>query len=130
MIQSPLMPNIAILMASYTQALEQGSEAMKHSEPLSIKAHVLSLINHFLKQDFDVVGGEALRAVIHLVILEVSHTNRELRSRVSAADICSQWFWGAEVSLWAHMKGLKQMIKLRGGFEGMRDPLLVQVLIL
>ena len=73
MIQSPLMPNIAILMASYTQALDQGYEMIKQSEPLSIKAHVLSLINQFLKQDFNVVGGEALRAVIHLVILEVSN---------------------------------------------------------
>jgi hypothetical protein len=72
MIQSPLMPNIAILMASYTQALDQRHEMIKQSEPLSIKAHVLSLINHFLRQDFNVVGGEALRAVIHLVILEVS----------------------------------------------------------
>jgi hypothetical protein len=72
MIQSPLMPNIAILMASYTQAQEQCLEIQKSSEILSIKAHVLSLINTFLRQDFDLVGGEALRAVIHLVILEVS----------------------------------------------------------
>lgn len=72
MIQSPLMPNIAILMASYTQAFEQGLEVQKYSETLSIKSHVLSLINEFLRQDFDLVGGEALRAVIHLVILEVS----------------------------------------------------------
>jgi hypothetical protein len=72
MIQSPLMPNIAILMASYTQALERTLEVHKYSETLSIKVHVLSLVNNFLRQDFDVVGGEALRAVIHLVILEVS----------------------------------------------------------
>lgn len=71
MIQSPLMPNIAILMASYTQAVEQGLEARKYSETLSIKSHVLSLINAFLRQDFDLVGGEALRAVTHLVIIEV-----------------------------------------------------------
>ena len=67
------MPNIAILMASYTQAQENALEVRKYSETLSIKALVLSLINNFLRQDFDVVGGEALRAVIHLVILEVSH---------------------------------------------------------
>ena len=73
MIQSPLMPSIAILMASYTQKVEQGLEIQKFSETLSIKVHVLSLINAFLNQDFDLVGGEALRAVIHLVILEVRY---------------------------------------------------------
>lgn len=103
------MPNIAILMASATQA-EHGLEVMKHSETFAIKSRVLALINQFLKQDFSVVGGEALRAVIHLAILE--------------------WFWGAPVSIWPHMKGIKQMIKLRGGFAGMNDPVLHQVLIL
>jgi hypothetical protein len=73
MIQSPLMPNIAILMASATQA-EHGMEVIKHSETLAIKSRVLALINQFLKQDFTIVGGEALRAVIHLAILEVSVT--------------------------------------------------------
>jgi hypothetical protein len=87
MIQSPLMPNIAILMASYTEALDEGFEVVKHSEALSIKAHVLSLINQFLTQDFDIVGGEALRAVIHLVILEVSHDERDFLSKVLAADV-------------------------------------------
>ena len=126
MIQSPLMPNIAILMASYTQAHEHGLGIQRSREILSIKAHVLSLINTFIRQDFDLVGGEALRAVIHLVILEVS----QKFTAHFHADCIWKWFWGAHVSLWAHMKGLRQMIKLRGGFDSMRDPLLVQVLIL
>lgn len=72
------MANIAILMASATQA-EHGFEMMKCSETLSIKSKVLALINNFLKQDFSICGGEALRAVIHLAILEVSdHESRSL----------------------------------------------------
>ena len=36
-----------------------------------LKSFVLGLINQFLRQDFRLVGGEALRAVLHLAILEV-----------------------------------------------------------
>lgn len=72
MIQSPLMPNIAIMMASATQSSEQQLMVKKSSETLSIQNHVFKIINQFLKQDFNQVGGEALRAVIHLAILEVS----------------------------------------------------------
>jgi hypothetical protein len=71
MIQSPLMPNIAIMMASATQTSEQELTVKKSSETLSIQSHVFKIINQFLKQDFSEVGGEALRAVIHLAILEV-----------------------------------------------------------
>ncbi len=72
MIQSPLMPNIAIIMASATQSSEHECMVRKSPETLSIQSHVFKIINQFLKQDFNEVGGEALRAVIHLAILEVS----------------------------------------------------------
>ena len=72
MIQSPLMPNIAIMMASATQSSEQELMVKKSSETLSIQSHVFKIINQFLKGDFSEVGGEALRAVIHLAISEVS----------------------------------------------------------
>jgi hypothetical protein len=72
MIQSPLMPNIAILMASYSERLERGVEVEPYSETFSIKAHVLGLVNKFLEQDFRLISDEAIRAVTHLVILEVS----------------------------------------------------------
>ena len=68
------MPNIAIVMASATQSSEQELLVKKSSETLSIQSHVFKIINQFLKQDFSKVGGEALRAVIHLAILEVSIT--------------------------------------------------------
>ncbi|KAF8848998.1 hypothetical protein BDZ45DRAFT_248662 [Acephala macrosclerotiorum] len=108
-IQSPLMPHIAILMSSASQTAEPASQVTKASETFAIKSQVLALINEFLKQDFAVIGGEALRAVIHLVVME--------------------WWWGTTSSLWAHMKGVKQMIKLRGGFPCLNDPVLQQVLL-
>lgn len=72
MIQSPLMPNIAILMASYSERFERGLDVGRHSETFSIKAYVLGLVNKFLEQDFKSISDEAIRAVTHLVILEVS----------------------------------------------------------
>jgi hypothetical protein len=69
------MPNISILLASATQTqeLESSSEITRKrgNETLVLKSFVLGLINQFLKQDFGLVGGEALRAVLHLAILEV-----------------------------------------------------------
>ena len=71
MIQSPLMPNIAILMSSFSLRLERGLN-VDPQQTISIKAHVLALINQYLKEkDFNVIGDEAIRAVTHLVISEV-----------------------------------------------------------
>lgn len=72
MLQSPLMPNIAILMASYSERLERGLVTKQYSETLSIKSYVLGLVNTFLEQDFKLISDEAIRAVTHLVILEVN----------------------------------------------------------
>jgi hypothetical protein len=74
MIQSPLMPHIAILMSAASQAAEPTLQTTRMSETIVIKSQVLSLINDFLRQDFSVVGGEALRAVVHLVVIEVSYS--------------------------------------------------------
>lgn len=70
-IQSPLMPNVAILMASATQSYLQNPESEMSSETLLIKSHVLTLVNKFIRQDFYTVGNQAMRIVIHLVIIEV-----------------------------------------------------------
>jgi hypothetical protein len=65
------MPNIAILMASYSERFERGLDVGRHSETLSIKAYVYGLVNKFLEQDFKLISDEAIRAVTHMVILEV-----------------------------------------------------------
>jgi hypothetical protein len=44
--------------------------------------------------------------------------------------IVCQFFWGSPEMLWPHVKGLNQMIKLRGGYTQMKDPVLEQVFIL
>lgn len=68
MINSPLMPNVVILMASAAQSY---AGTIANSETLLIKSRVLSQINKFIQEDFNVVGDQALRIVMHLVLLEV-----------------------------------------------------------
>jgi hypothetical protein len=69
----PMMnPVVAMLMASSAQSAESGFQISKPSETFALKANVLSAINDFLKQDFTVVARQALPAVLHLVLIEVS----------------------------------------------------------
>ena len=70
-IQSTLMPNVAILMASATRGFLQDPTREMTSESLNIKSHVLKLVSKFIQEDFYLVGNQAMRIVIHLVIIEV-----------------------------------------------------------
>lgn len=73
-IQSPLMPNVAILMSSATQGYLRDPTSEMSSETLVIRSHVLQLVNRFIRQDFSLVAHQAMRIVIHLVIIEVTRT--------------------------------------------------------
>lgn len=105
--KSPITPKIGLLMASTSQAVEQGKSS-RNKETLAIKANVLSLMNTFLKQDFNTIASEALQAVIHLVIME--------------------FFWGDEASMWLHMQGMRKMIKLQGGLPNLEFQVLALIL--
>lgn len=71
MMQSPLMPQIAIFTASGYRALIRGQDVMKYSETIAIKGMILSSINSYLKQDFNKICEEATHSVLHLALLEV-----------------------------------------------------------
>ncbi|TKW57847.1 hypothetical protein CTA1_9831 [Colletotrichum tanaceti] len=96
MLQSPLFPNIGILMSSTTQALERGSEISKNPESLALKARVLSIVAEYMQRPFDAIA----------------------------------WFWGADESMFAHMRGIKHMIKLKKGMRGLGDIVGESILIL
>ena len=71
MLQSPMFPKIALLMASLAQTLEMGRQAANGAEPYVLKAKVLNMMN-------SAVGGgqhdkvDIWRCIIHLVVTEVS----------------------------------------------------------
>ncbi|KAG7126958.1 hypothetical protein HYQ44_000678 [Verticillium longisporum] len=108
--ESPLFPSIGMLMASTTQSLEKGVEVTRNSESLAIKARVLTGINEMLKRDFGSVAQEVIRSVINLCVME--------------------WFWGADDSMWAHLRGMKHMINLRSGLRGIKDIVGESIIIL
>ncbi|KAK3681813.1 hypothetical protein B0T22DRAFT_523144 [Podospora appendiculata] len=108
MLQSQLFPNIALLMASVFQAQERGRDAIHSSEPLAIKVRVLSMINQVLGGSYDLY--DVLRSIMNLVIVE--------------------WFWGEDESMWAHMRGMKELVQARRDDVGMMDPLFSAVLVL
>ncbi|KAL9949873.1 hypothetical protein ACHAQF_002803 [Verticillium nonalfalfae] len=99
-----------MLMASTTQSLEKGVEVTRNSESLAIKARVLTGINEMLKGDFGSVAQEVIRSVINLCVME--------------------WFWGADDSMWAHLRGMKHMINLRSGLRGIKDIVGESIIIL
>ncbi|KAG7139726.1 hypothetical protein HYQ45_003406 [Verticillium longisporum] len=99
-----------MLMASTTQSLEKGVEVTRNSESLAIKARVLTGINEMLKRDFGSVAQEVIRSVINLCVME--------------------WFWGADDSMWAHLRGMKHMINLRSGLRGIKDIVGESIIIL
>ncbi|KAK1970796.1 hypothetical protein LY78DRAFT_717047 [Colletotrichum sublineola] len=108
--ESPLFPNIGILMSSTTQSLEQGVEISKNPESLALKARVLSIVADYMERPFDAIAVEMVRSVVNLVVME--------------------WFWGADESMFAHMKGIKRMIKLRKGMRGLGDIVGESIMIL
>lgn len=121
-----ILPNMAILMASYTQSFELDVQVVDPSETLGIKSNVLSHVNKRLEQDFTAVAMETLPAVMHLVLVEVGSPS--FYGHPSNETL--QWWWGNTNSLWAHIKGAKQMLKLCGGLEGIKDTMLSKILIL
>jgi hypothetical protein len=75
MIKSPLMPHIAILLASFARCMDRRENVNKCQETLALKVKALALTNEFLAKDFGLIGNDALHAVVHLACLEVSQSD-------------------------------------------------------
>lgn len=78
-------------MAAATQGYLQNPSAEMSSEALIIKEHVLRLVSRFICQDFNLIGNEAMRIVIHLVLIEVSltvrHSSRVLTFKSGGGEV-------------------------------------------
>ena len=115
-LQSPVFPNIGLLMACATQSLDRGVELDQNPESLAMKARALSYINKFLsradKSSFYLIASESIKCVINLVVME--------------------WFWGADESMKAHVRGVKEMVHLGGGARSFMEtePVMAGIIIL
>ncbi|KAM7199505.1 oleate activated transcription factor 3 [Naviculisporaceae sp. PSN 640] len=92
-VQSPLLQHVAIYTAagllSQTGHLES-TVAMAH------KGHAIKLLNEHLRSRAS-TSDEGIAGVVQLIV--------------------NEWYWGDTNDLRAHLRGLREMIKLRGGFR-------------
>ncbi|KAK3325148.1 hypothetical protein B0H66DRAFT_599332 [Apodospora peruviana] len=92
-VQSPLLQHVAIYTAagllSQTGHIE-GTVAMAH------KGHAIKLLNEHLRSRSS-TSDEGIAGVVQLIV--------------------NEWYWGDANDLQAHLRGLREMIKLRGGFR-------------
>ncbi|CCC08848.1 unnamed protein product [Sordaria macrospora k-hell] len=92
-LRSPLLTRVAICTAAgwlNVTGMIDMTVAMAH------KGQAIALLNDHIKSSL-VAGDEGIAGVVQLII--------------------NEWYWGEKQSLHAHMGGLCEMIKLRGGFR-------------
>ncbi|KAK1773579.1 hypothetical protein QBC45DRAFT_427292 [Copromyces sp. CBS 386.78] len=92
-LRSPLLKRVAICTAAgwlNVAGILDTTVAMAH------KGQAIALLNDHVKSSL-VAGDEGIAGVVQLII--------------------NEWYWGEKQSLHAHMGGLCEMIKLRGGFR-------------
>lgn len=92
-LRSPLLTRVAICTAAgwlNVTGMIDTTVAMAH------KGQAIALLNDHIKSSL-VAGDEGIAGVVQLII--------------------NEWYWGEKQSLHAHMGGLCEMIKLRGGFR-------------
>ena len=70
--QSPLMPQIAIFTALAYRTHTSGCELENATQTIALKGEIYSNINHLLEQDFEKIHLQAIQSVLQLVLLEVS----------------------------------------------------------
>lgn len=115
-LQSSVFPNVGLLMASVTQSLDQGVELDQNPETFAMKARALSCVNQYLDMTMNLkchlseVMAEAIKVVVNLVVME--------------------WFWGSDESMRAHVRGIREMIRLGGGLRAFQDPVILGIVVL
>ena len=91
-VQSPLLANVSV----YTAAgfLNQTGH-IDQTVAMASKCHAIGLLNDHLGSK-SLPSDEGIAGVVQLIV--------------------NEWYWGDTNDLRAHMRGLREMIKLRGGF--------------
>ena len=99
--KSPLLAYFAIFTASCYQSETQKIPPQKSAVVLSYKLKTIELLNAMLRDKDTSTSIEAFTAVGYI--------------------ITSEWYWSNYDSVKAHLKGLKEMIRLRGGLGELGD---------
>jgi hypothetical protein len=71
-LQSPLLPKIAILEASGFYAINRGIEVSKNEETIALRSEVLRDIKNMIEGDFEKVWQGVIQSVMHMTMIDVS----------------------------------------------------------
>ncbi|KAK0728721.1 hypothetical protein B0T26DRAFT_768424 [Lasiosphaeria miniovina] len=93
-VQSPLLVHVAIYTAACFLT-ETGH--IDRTVAMGHKGHAIGLLNEHLRSSRSAASDEGITGVIQLTL--------------------NEWYWGNTNDLRAHLRGLREMIKLRGGFR-------------
>jgi hypothetical protein len=96
-VKSPLLAHLGILTAAIYQAEAQKIPPEKSAVALRYKVKSIELLNEMLGDKNTATSSEAIAAVIYLM------TN--------------EWYWSNHDVVQRHLKGLKEMIRIRGGLD-------------
>ncbi|ORY57265.1 uncharacterized protein BCR38DRAFT_355048 [Pseudomassariella vexata] len=95
-LQSPLLARVSIYTAA---CLLSETNHLDKTITMWIKGSAIRLLNDLLRSERFATGDEAIAGVAQL--------------------IADEWYWGDTHDLRAHLEGMRQMIKLRGGFRNL-----------
>ncbi|CZR64612.1 uncharacterized protein PAC_14510 [Phialocephala subalpina] len=109
MTQSPIAINIALLTASYFQATSRQIQVENSIDAMTAKGRLINLINTHIVTSSKGVNEEAIAAVMSLAYNELVYSD--------------------EKSTLAHMRGLREMVRTRGGIHNITFPLLRKLLL-
>ncbi|KAH6666314.1 hypothetical protein B0J14DRAFT_200813 [Halenospora varia] len=109
-LQSPLMPEISILLSLSIKCQLQGLETPKCPNALVMRGSIYSLLGKFLSQDVENRIEQTVHAVLHLMGLES--------------------IWGESHIQFSHVKAIQNFLRMGGGIERLKDFKLKQLLII
>lgn len=97
--KSPLLAHLGIFTAACYQAEAQNISPGKSAIALGYKLKTIAILNDMLANKGMAISNEAIAGVVYLVI--------------------NEWYWSCYENVQAHMAGLREMVRLRGGLGEM-----------
>lgn len=92
--QSPLLVNIAIFSAA---SYMHETNYIDKTTSIAIKGYTIRMLNDLLRSEHSGTSDEVIAGITHL--------------------LSDEWFWGARDDLQAHLRGLRELVRIRGGFN-------------
>lgn len=97
--KSPLLCNLGIFTAACYQAESHKLLPGKSQIALGYKLEAIAVLNDMLAKRDESRSDEAIAGVVYFII--------------------NEWYWSSYENVSAHMAGLREMVRLRGGLGAM-----------